>query len=103
MLTRLELSLSEAVLRTNSGGFQPEVADTREEQWLTWLTLRLQELVSEVSEAFSRVSTGGAITVGRGRGWVRLREDEWRRGIISLKRLTFSFSDRKILKLICSM
>ena len=96
MLTRLELSLSEAVLRTNSGGFQPP--DTIEEQWLTWLTLR--ELgVSEVSEAFSRVSTGGAITVGGG-GWGRPWEDEWRRGIISLKRLTFSFNDRKILKLI---
>ena len=101
MLTRRELSLSEAVLRTNSGGFQPP--DTIEEQWLTWLTLRLRELqVSEVSEAFSRVSTGGAITVGGG-GCGRPWEDEWRRGIISLKRLTFSFNDRKILKLICSM
>ena len=93
MLTRLELSLSEAVLRTNSGGFQPEAADTIEEQWLTWLTLRLRELVSDVSEAFSRVSTGGAITVGSG-GWVRLTEDEWRRGIISLNRLTFSFGGK---------
>ena len=72
MLTRLELSLSEAVLRTNSGGFQP-TEDTTEEQWLAWLTLRLRELVSEVSEAFSRVSSGGgAITVGG----ARLREDE---------------------------
>ena len=73
MLTRLELSLSEAVLRTNSGGgFQP-TEDTTEEQWLAWLTLRLRELVSEVSEAFSRVSSGGgAITVGG----ARLSEDE---------------------------
>ena len=35
VLTRRELSLSEAVLRTNSGGFQPEARE-KEEQWLTY-------------------------------------------------------------------
>ena len=34
VLTRRELSLSEAVLRTNSRGFQPEARE-KEEQWLT--------------------------------------------------------------------
>ena len=34
VLTRRELSLSEAVLFLNSGGFQPEARE-KEEQWLT--------------------------------------------------------------------
>ena len=72
MLTRLELSLSDAVLSTNSGGGFQLKEDTTEEQWLAWLNLRLREL-SEVSEAFSRVSSGGgAITVGG----ARLSENE---------------------------